>query len=281
MTYKLLDGAGTARKIREAVSLERERLKLKPSLATILVGEDPASKTYVDMKQKACGEAGFKSTCLELPSSCGEGELLSRIDELNAESCIHGILVQLPLPGHINVGRVLSRINPQKDVDGFNPLNMGALMAKEEAMVAATPLGVMRLLDEYKIECEGADVVIVNHSAIVGRPLSMLFLNRNATVTVCHVKTRNLASHTRRADILVSAAGVPKLIGAEMVGEGAVVVDVGISKKDGKILGDVDFDDVKNKASYISPVPGGAGPMTIAALLENTLNACKKQGGIF
>jgi methylenetetrahydrofolate dehydrogenase (NADP+)/methenyltetrahydrofolate cyclohydrolase len=232
---------------------------------------------YVDMKEKACREVGFYSVRRELPAGVSEKGLLGVIDSLNRDGSIHGILVQLPLPEHIDVNRVFNAISPVKDVDGFHPQNMGELMAGSERLVAATPKGVMRLFDEYNIPVEGRDVVIVNHSTVVGKPLAMLFLNRNATVTVCHIKTRDLAAHTRQADILVSATGVPHLIKADMVKEGAVVVDVGVTKKDGKTVGDVDFENVKDKASHITPVPGGVGPMTIAMLLENTLLAAGKR----
>jgi methylenetetrahydrofolate dehydrogenase (NADP+) / methenyltetrahydrofolate cyclohydrolase len=269
----ILDGKAVSAKIRSEIKAKTSRLGVRPGLAAVLVGDDPASKLYVDMKEAACREAGFHSLRKALPSSASERELLTVIDSLNGDDKIHGILVQLPLPKQMRLSRIFSAISPWKDVDGFHPQNMGALMAGDESMVAATPKGVVRLLEEYKIPFAGREAVIVNHSTVVGKPLAMLFLNRQATVTVCHVKTKDLPSHTAKADILVSATGVANLIKAAMVADGAVVVDVGINKTGGRTVGDVAFDEVKAKASHITPVPGGAGPMTIAMLLENTLNA--------
>lgn len=274
---QILDGAKVAEKIRQDVAEKARSLGLSPGLATVLVGDDPASRMYVGMKGKACSQAGFRFFLKEFPQDVGQEELVDAVCGLNADPEVDGIIVQMPLPKHIDVDAVFSQISPSKDVDGFTPYSMGELMASRETMVAATPKGVMMLLDEYGVDVEGKDVVVVNHSTVVGKPLAMLFLNRLATVTVCHVKTRDLASHTRAADILVSGTGVPHLIKADMVKDGAVVVDVGISKKDGRLTGDVDFEDVKGKCSYISPVPGGAGPMTIAALLENTLKAASEK----
>ncbi|MBU0762980.1 MAG: bifunctional 5,10-methylenetetrahydrofolate dehydrogenase/5,10-methenyltetrahydrofolate cyclohydrolase [Candidatus Altiarchaeota archaeon] len=271
----ILDGTGVSKKIRTQLKRKASKLNVKPCLAAVIIGEDHASKMYVSMKEKACFEAGFKSKVIRLGGKTSEYTLLKKINSLNCDKSVHGILVQLPLPKHIDADSVFQSIDPSKDVDGFTPVSMGKLMAGDESMVAATPKGVMMLLDEYRIKYEGKEVVLVNHSTVVGKPLAMLFLNRLATVTVCHVKTKDLKSHTRRADILVSATGVPHLIKADMVKKGAVVVDVGVAKKDGKTVGDVDFEKVKNKCSYISPVPGGAGPMTIAALLQNTLLAAK------
>jgi len=272
----ILDGRTVALKIRADVKVKASRLSAKPGLAAILVGDDPASKLYVEMKEKACDEAGFYSQKIILPEHTSQEDLLYHIDTLNMDDRIHGILVQLPLPKHISPHALFSSIDKDKDVDGFSPYNMGELMAGKETLVAATPKGVVRLLEEYKIPFIGKEVVIANHSTVVGKPLAMLFLNRQATVTVCHVNTKDLASHTRQADILVSATGVPNLIRAGMVKDGAVVVDVGINKQDGTTAGDVDFEPVSKKASYISPVPGGVGPMTIAMLLENTLQAASR-----
>jgi len=271
----VLDGRKTAEKIRLNVARQAKKLSRKPGLAAIMVGCDPASEIYVGMKKRACEEVGFHSVKHVLPENTGEKEMLELIGTLNDDASIDGILVQLPLPKIMDLIKVFESIDPEKDVDGFHPQNMGELMAGKETLVAATPRGVIELLAEYKIPLEGREVVIVNHSTVVGKPLAMLFLNRQATVTVCHVKTRDLASHTRRADVLVSATGVPHLIGADMVGKGAVVVDVGIAKKGKRTVGDVDYDAVSPKCSHISPVPGGAGPMTIACLLENTLAAAK------
>ncbi|MBD3388669.1 MAG: bifunctional methylenetetrahydrofolate dehydrogenase/methenyltetrahydrofolate cyclohydrolase [Candidatus Altiarchaeales archaeon] len=271
----ILDGKAVSARVRAELKEKASKLGVKPGLATVLVGGDPASRMYVGMKDRACREAGFHSVRRDLSEDVSEEELLSVIDGLNKDKEVHGILVQLPLPDNINVNRVLAAVSHSKDVDGFHPRSMGELMAGDERMVAATPKGVIRLLDEYEIPVEGREVVIVNHSTVVGKPLAMLFLNRFATVTVCHVKTEDLGFHTRRADILVPATGVPHLIKEDMVKEGAVVVDVGVAKKDSETVGDVDFEKVKDKCSYISPVPGGAGPMTIAMLLENTLKAAQ------
>jgi methylenetetrahydrofolate dehydrogenase (NADP+) / methenyltetrahydrofolate cyclohydrolase len=274
---QVLDGKALSSRILSDARFKAAKLGVKPGLAAVLVGEDPASRMYVGMKEKACADAGFKSVRKNLPATVSERQLLELIGELNSDVSVHGILVQLPLPNHLNVNRVFESIDPAKDVDGFTPANMGRLMAADERMVAATPKGVIMLLEEYGIPFEGREAVIVNHSTVVGKPMAMLLLNRLATVTVCHVKTRNLASHTRRADILVSATGVPHLIKADMVKDGAVVVDVGVAKKEGKTVGDVDYENVKENAGHITPVPGGCGPMTIAALLQNTLSAAESQ----
>ena len=260
----LLDGRAVAEKIKNELKKETAKLGFKPGLAAVLVGDDPASKMYVGMKEKACNKVGFNSLRRDA------------IKSLNDDEGVHGVIVQLPLPDRIDTLKVFNSIAKEKDVDGFHPGNMGELMAGNESLVAATPKGVVRLLEEYKVPFEGKEVVMVNHSVVVGKPLAMLFLNRLSTVTVCHVKTRDLGSHTLRADILVSATGRPHLIKADMVADNAVVVDVGISHKGGKTVGDVDFENVKNKCSHITPVPGGVGPMTIAALLENTLAAVKE-----
>ncbi len=267
----ILDGAKTAQKIRASIAKKVTELGIEPGLSTILVGDDPASRMYIQMKAKVCRQVGFRSDMHNLSANVQESELLELIKQLNADDKVDGILVQLPLPARMDIVKVLEAIDPAKDVDGFHPQSMGELAAGKERLVAATPKGVIELLAEYEIPLEGKEVVIVNHSTVVGKPLAMLFLNRNATVTVCHVKTRDLAFHTRRADILVSATGVPHIITADMVKEGAIVVDVGITTKNGKTVGDVDFENVKDKCSYISPVPGGVGPMTIACLLSNTL----------
>ncbi|MFH1055132.1 MAG: bifunctional 5,10-methylenetetrahydrofolate dehydrogenase/5,10-methenyltetrahydrofolate cyclohydrolase [Candidatus Altiarchaeota archaeon] len=271
----VLDGRAVSAKIKADVKLRAASLGLKPGLATVLVGDDPASKLYVDMKEKACSEVGFFSLRREFPSSIQEHELLVELEKLNADDRIHGILVQLPLPKHMNTNKVLASVSKDKDVDGFHPYNLGRLITGVEYLVASTPKGVIRLLEEYEIPIKGAEVVIVNRSIVVGKPLAMLFLNRHATVTLCHTKTRDMMFHTKRADILVSAVGVPGFIKADMVKKDAVVIDVGTSKKDGKLSGDVDFEGVKKKASHITPVPGGIGPMTIAMLLENTLIAAE------
>jgi methylenetetrahydrofolate dehydrogenase (NADP+)/methenyltetrahydrofolate cyclohydrolase len=277
MAARLIDGAKIASEIREGVKRKAGRLSFRPGLATVLVGDDPASRMYVSMKQRACGDVGFHSESVELAGTVSESEVVSVLGRLNGKAGIHGILVQLPLPKSIDVRRVLEALSPLKDVDGLHPLTMGRLVAGDESLAPATPKGVMRILDECKIGLEGREVVIVNHSSVVGKPLALMMLNRNATVTVCHKYTRDLRSRTLGADVLVSAAGVPCLIKSDMVKDGVVVVDAGISKVGGKTVGDVDFDSVSKKASWITPVPGGVGPMTIAMLLENTLSAAVRQ----
>jgi methylenetetrahydrofolate dehydrogenase (NADP+) / methenyltetrahydrofolate cyclohydrolase len=269
----ILDGKSVAKKIKDELKEKISKLNSKPCLVVILVGKNPASQMYVSMKEKACSKVGINVICKDLPVDVSEKKLIAAINGLNNDSEVHGILIQLPLPVHINTQKILSLLDPSKDVDGFCPLNLGRLTNNDELFVAATPLGIIRLVEEYGINVEGMDAVVVNHSVVVGRPLSQLLLNRNATVTVCHVKTKDLSSYTKNADLLISGTGVPGLITEDMVKDGVIVVDVGISEKDGKIVGDVDFERVKEKASHITPVPGGVGPMTIAALMENTLKA--------
>ncbi|WP_461830220.1 bifunctional methylenetetrahydrofolate dehydrogenase/methenyltetrahydrofolate cyclohydrolase FolD [Aquifex sp.] len=278
----ILDGKSLSQKIREEIKKEVESFTSKgfrpPSLAVVLVGDDPASKVYVNNKRKACEKVGIKSLFYHLPENTEEERLLGLIYELNTNEEVDGILVQLPLPKHIDQTKVILSINPEKDVDGFHPENMGKLVGQiEDGFIPCTPLGIDILLKHYGIDVQGKDVVIVGAGFIVGRPLSLLMLWRNATVTVCHIYTKDLKKHTLQADILISATGVPHLIKEDMVKEGAVVVDVGISKVNGKIVGDVDFEKVKEKASAITPVPGGVGPMTVTALLLNTLKAYKKK----
>ncbi len=271
----ILDGKAVAAKIRGDVRKKASALNVKPGLAAVLVGENPSSKLYVDLKEKACAEAGFYSERHVLPKDAKERQLLELIGRLNDDPRIHGIIVQLPLPKHIRVRAVVKALSPAKDVDGFHPYNNGAVMDGEERLVSATPKGVVRLLEAYGIGFDGREVVVVNHTIVLGRPLSMLLMNRDATVTVCNHRTRDLGRHTLGADILVSGAGVPGLIKADMVREGAVVVDAGISFLEGRVRGDVDYGSVEKKASYITPVPGGVGPMTVAMLLENTLLAAQ------
>jgi len=279
MAARIIDGRKLASEIRAEVRRKASKLSFRPGLAAVLVGENPASRMYVSMKQKACLEAGFDSRNVELPSSVGEDELVSEIERLNADESVHGILVQLPLPEGFDVSRVMASVSPLKDVDGFHALNMGRLLAGDESLAPATPKGIVRLLEEYKVKLKGREVVIVNHSIVVGKPLALMMLNRNATVTVCHEYTRDLKAHTRGAEVLVSAAGVPGLIKADMVSDGVVVVDAGIASVGGRTVGDVDFESVSARASLMTPVPGGVGPMTVAMLLENTLFAAVKQRG--
>jgi len=275
---QLLDGRKVSALYRERIAKKVNELTQKgyraPSLAVVLVGEDPASRVYVNNKRKACQKVGINSLFYHLPEETEEKELLKLVEELNENPEVDGILVQLPLPRHVNPQRIIEAIRPDKDVDGFHPENMGKLVANlEGGFIPCTPLGIKLLLKHYGIEVKGKDATVVGAGYIVGKPLSVLLLNLNATVTVCHIHTKDLKKHTKDADILISATGVPRLIKEEMVKEGAVVIDVGISKEGDKIVGDVDFEKVKQKASYITPVPGGVGPMTITALLLNTLKA--------
>jgi len=275
MTAKIIDGKEIARKIREEIKNEVAALKKKPGLAAIIVGDNPASEVYVGIKRKTCEEVGIYSEEFKLPEETKEEELLELIRRLNNDSNIHAILVQLPIPKHINVERVFSEISLKKDVDGFSSVNVGILVSGDEAAVPCTPKGIVRLLEDIGFEIEGKNAVVVGRSEIVGKPTALMLLNRNATVTICHSKTKNLSEITSKADILVAAVGKPKMITADMVKEGAVVIDVGINKVDGKLIGDVDFENVKEKAGWITPVPGGVGPMTVAMLLENTLQQYK------
>jgi len=272
-------------------SLERERISAEctklikegvtPGLAVIIVGEDPASKVYVRNKHKACEAAGFKSVVIELPFETSEEELIAKVGELASDDTVDGILVQLPLPDHIDENRVIEAIPASKDVDAFNLENVGRIMTGDALFLPCTPAGIMKMLEHKNIDVAGKDCVVVGRSNIVGKPMALLLLAANGTVTVCHSKTKNLADVTRRADILVAAVGKPRFITADMVKEGAVVIDVGINRgEDGKLCGDVDFDAVSNVASAITPVPGGVGPMTITMLLDNTLRAAKRRASI-
>jgi methylenetetrahydrofolate dehydrogenase (NADP+)/methenyltetrahydrofolate cyclohydrolase len=281
----ILDGKEVSKIYRERLKKEIDQLRekgyRKPSLAVVLVGNDPASQVYVNNKRKACSKVGIESLFYHLPEDTTEEKLLSLVKELNENPEVDGILVQLPLPKHINPQKVIETIRPDKDVDGFHPENMGKLIANlDSGFIPCTPLGIKILLEHYGIDVQGKDTTIVGAGYIVGKPLSVLLLNQNATVTTCHIYTKDLKKHTLNADILISATGVAHLIKADMVKEGAVVIDVGISKKDGKIVGDVDFEKVKEKASYITPVPGGVGPMTVTALLLNTFKAYKNHLGL-
>lgn len=283
MAAKIIDGEKLAGKILAGLAPRVGKLEaagITPGLAAVLVGKNPASELYVAKKTSACRGIGIYSTTLRLPESASEEELVEKIKMLNADPGIHGILVQLPLPKHMNAQRVMEIISREKDVDGFNPENLGRLFAGDENCFApATPLGIMKMIEAEKIKPKGKHAVLVGASNIVGKPLGMMLLNRFATVTFCHIHTKNLAGHTKTADILVSAAGKPKLITAGMVKEGAVVIDVGTTRVGGKILGDVDFDGVRKKASAITPVPGGVGPMTVACVVENTVKAAEGISG--
>jgi len=278
----ILDGKALSEKIRGEIAQEVNDYLSKgfrpPTLAVLLIGEDPASQVYVSNKEKAFQKVGIRSLSYRLPYNTTTQELLELIAQLNADEEVDGILVQLPLPSHINQQEIILAISPKKDVDGFHPENMGRLVARmEDGFIPCTPLGIDLLLSHYGIELKGKDVVIVGAGFIVGRPLSLLMLWRDATVSVCHIYTKDIKEYTKRADILISATGVPGLIKAHMVKEGAVVVDVGISRVGDRIVGDVDFEEVKEKAYAITPVPGGVGPMTVTGLLLNTLKAYKKR----
>ena len=276
----LLDGKALSEKIKEEVKVEVAQLveekHITPGLAVILVGSDAASATYVASKAKSCKNAGIYSVVHEMPDSITQEELLETIEKKNKNPKLDGILVQLPLPKHIDTTIVLEAINPLKDVDGFHPYNVGRMVSNLDSFLPATPFGVMRMFEEYGIELSGKNVVVIGSSDIVGKPMASLLINAKATVTVCNSRTKDLASHTKAADIVVIAVGVPYLLKADMIKEGAIVIDVGINRLDtGKLVGDADFEDCKSKCSHITPVPGGVGPMTIGMLLKNTLKAAK------
>jgi methylenetetrahydrofolate dehydrogenase (NADP+) / methenyltetrahydrofolate cyclohydrolase len=284
----LIDGVALAKRVRARVAEEAAALAaqgMTPGLTVVLVGDDPASAVYVRAKGRASEEAGIRSDTIRLPATTSEHELLALIDRLNADRAVHGILVQMPLPKHIDADVVIRRIDPEKDVDGFHPVNVGLVCAgSKEGYAPCTPAGVMAMLRAYGVETRGANVVVLGRSNIVGKPMASLLMqagpDADATVTVCHSRTRDLTEHTRRADILVAAVGRPHMVTADMVKPGAVVIDVGINRVDDpsapkgyRLVGDVDFDHVKDLASLITPVPGGVGPMTIAMLLQNTVRA--------
>jgi len=281
MATKIIDGKVIAAELCEEMKGEVEELKasgLTPGLAVVIVGKDPASKVYVGQKEKTCANLGIYSEKHALPADVSEDELIGLVRKLNGDPRIHGILVQLPLPGHINEGRVLETIDPRKDVDGFHPVNVGKLVVGEETLLPCTPHGIIVLLERAGVDLKGKEAVVVGRSNIVGKPVSLLLLSRHATVTTCHSRTKDLAAHTGRADILVAAVGKPEMIKADMVKEGVVVIDVGVNRlEDGRLVGDVDFEGVKEKASAITPVPGGVGPMTITMLMRNTIEAAKQQ----
>lgn len=275
---KILDGKTLGNEIQEEIRLEVEKLGKKPHLAVVLVGEDSASKIYVNTKNRTCKKLGFKSTVINLPATISEEELKLKIRELNNDEDVNAILIQLPLPAHIDANACIKEISPIKDVDGFTPENLGALIrGKEPFAYPCTPCGIITILKKYNIQIAGKHAVVVGRSNIVGKPLSLMLLKENATVTICHSKTEYLADVTKTADILISATG-KKIITKGMVKKGATVIDVGIIRNsEGKLEGDVDFESVKEDADYITPVPGGVGPMTIASLMKNTLSLFYKQ----
>ncbi|MBQ3548115.1 MAG: bifunctional methylenetetrahydrofolate dehydrogenase/methenyltetrahydrofolate cyclohydrolase FolD [Clostridia bacterium] len=281
--YKLIDGKVISAAVKERVKNEVAALKEKgvtTGLAVIIVGEDPASKVYVNNKKKACEALGIISEEYALPENTTQEELLSLIDALNKKESINGILCQLPLPKHLDETAVINAISPDKDVDAFHPVNVGKIMQGDYDFVPCTPAGIMEMLAYEGIEISGKTCVVIGRSNIVGKPMSMLLLHKNGTVTICHSKTKNLKEVCKNADILVAAVGRPNFVTADMVKENAVVIDVGINRVDGKLVGDVNFNEVCEKASYITPVPGGVGPMTIAMLMQNTLTAAKKQNKV-
>lgn len=275
----VMDGKKLAKKIRNNLKLECEELKekgIKPKLAVIMVGNNSASKVYVKNKSNACEEVGLEFEEFLLEEETTQEELEKLIEKLNQNEKIHGILLQSPIPKGLDINRAFGKIAPEKDVDGFHPFNIGNLALNKDTFVPCTPYGIMKMLEEYNIDLNGKHVVIIGRSNIVGRPLIQCCLNKNATVTICHSRTQNLEEHTKRADVLIAALGKPNFVTQEMVGEGTVVIDVGINRlEDGKLVGDVDFESVSKKASYITPVPGGVGPMTIAMLMNNCLKAAR------
>ncbi len=294
MTAQIIDGKQVAADMRAEIKAEVAKLKEKnivPGLGVILVGEDPASNSYVTAKERACEEAGIYSDDNRLPADASQDELIALVNRMNADPKINGILVQLPLPKHLDESEVLLTIDPDKDVDGFHPMNVGKMVAGEKAFLPCTPHGIIQLLQRNGVKLEGAEVVIVGRSNIVGKPLANMLIQKNATgnatVTVCHTRTKDLPFHTKRADILIAAVGRPNTITADMVKDGVVVIDVGVNrvedatKKRGyRLVGDVDFENVKEKASLITPVPGGVGPMTITMLLYNTVESAKRAAGL-
>ena len=294
MTAKIISGTETAKAIREELKLEIAELKEKhnvvPGLVTILVGEDPASQSYVSAKNKTAHALGIHSEQVTLAADTSEQELLALIDKYNKDERINGILVQLPLPKHIDEAKVLFAIDPEKDVDGFHPVNVGKMVLGEQCYLPCTPHGILELLTRSGVNTSGAEVVVIGRSNIVGKPISNLMLQKrdggNATVTICHTRTKDMAAHTKRADIIIAAVGVPKMVTADMVKDGVVIIDVGVNRigktADGKAIlaGDVDFEAVKEKAGAITPVPGGVGPMTITMLMKNTVQAAKLAAGL-
>ncbi len=283
MQGKVLDGKAIAAEIRAKVKddvarMQRER-GITPGLAVILVGDDPASQIYVNSKKRACEEVGIYSRQYRLPADTSQTELLQLIHRLNVDPAIHGILVQLPLPAHLDEKLVIDTISPAKDVDGFHPINVGKLSIGEPSLLPCTPAGIMELLRRTEVDLGGRHAVVVGRSNIVGKPTALLLLRENATVTICHSRTKDLASECQRADILVAAVGRPELIKGHWIKKGAIVIDVGVNRVEGKLFGDVEFAAAKERASYITPVPGGVGPMTIAMLMVNTLQAAGGRAG--
>lgn len=277
---EILDGKALAKKVREELEIKADELKGKgifPKLAVIMVGNDPSSKIYVRNKSKACEEVGIEYEEFLLDENTNNEELLNLIEDLNNRDDVHGILLQSPIPNHLDINLAFRTIKPEKDVDGFHPINIGKLSLNQDCFVSCTPFGIMRMLEEYNIDIQGKHAVIIGRSNIVGKPMLQCMLNKNATVTVCHSKTKDLSEITKQADILIAAIGRAKFVTGDMVKEKAVVIDVGINRnEEGKVCGDVDFENVSKKTSYITPVPGGVGPMTIAMLMNNIIKAAKQ-----
>lgn len=282
--YQLIDGKDLAKNIRQELKKENDKLKEKginAKLAVILVGDDNASKVYIKNKSKACNDVGIEFEEILLDSNTTMDKLLKVIENLNLREDINGILLQSPIPKGLNIQEAFEKIDYRKDVDGFNPINVGKLMIGQDGFIPCTPYGIVRMLEEYNIPVEGKNAVVIGRSNIVGKPLSLCLLNKNATVTVCHSRTKDIKNVTKNADILISAVGKLNMVTEDMVKDGAVVIDVGMNRKEnGKLAGDVDFENVKEKTSYITPVPGGVGPMTIAMLMNNVIKATKQQNGI-
>lgn len=280
----LISGKEVSQKVKDEIKSQTELLKdkgISVKLAVIIVGDDPASHIYVKNKKKACEYVGFESLEYALDENTSEEELLELIDKLNKDKTVNGILCQLPLPKHIDEKKIIDSISPLKDVDAFHPVNVGKIMIGDYEFLPCTPAGIMRLIESTSYDVSGKDCVIIGRSNIVGKPMAMLMLHKNATVTICHSRTKNIEEKIKNADIVIAAVGIPKFVKGDMVKEGALVIDVGINRNsDGKLCGDVDFDEVSKKASFITPVPGGVGPMTISMLMQNTLKAAKLQNNL-
>ncbi len=280
MSAELISGKEIGKQIREELKKEIEQLKkekgVTPGLNVLLVGEDPASQTYVGMKEKTAGNLGINSVVERVPADTSEEEVLNYVEKWNNDDSVHGILVQLPLPDHINEGKVLDAISIEKDVDGFHPENVGRLVVGEDAFIPCTPYGIIKLLEYSNVDIEGKHAVVLGRSNIVGKPISILLLERNATVTICHSRTKNLSEITKQGDIFVVAVGRPEMVTGDMIKPGAVVIDVGVNRVEDKLKGDVEFESAKEVAGMITPVPGGAGPMTITMLMNNTLESAKR-----
>ena len=279
MTAKIIDGRKIAVEIRKKITEEVKQLKSKykiiPNITTIKIGDDPSSQIYLRLRDKACEEVGINSNHLEFSETVTEKKVLDTIKKLNKDKNVHGILIQFPIPGHISQDKLINSLDPKKDVEGFNPFNMGRTLIGDEYIIPCTPLSVLTILESEKTKLQGKDIVIINHSNVVGKPLAVLFLNRNATVTVCHVFSKDTKSYAKNADILITATGLPKFINKEFVKKGAFVVDVGIIKTKDGICGDVDLESIKNIAGKITPVPGGVGPVTVASALTNMIKTFK------